>query len=56
MKYEGNYLGQKESIEHTITQDDIEKFVELSGDDNKLHVDKEFAAKTSFKRPVAHGV
>lgn len=56
MRYEEIYLGQKESIQHTITQDDIKKFVELSGDDNKLHVDKEFAAKTSFKRPVAHGM
>ena len=43
-------------IKHTITQRDIEKFVDLSGDDNRLHIDKEFASKTSFKRPVAHGM
>lgn len=56
MKYEDIYIGQKESLEHTITQDDIRKFVDLSGDDNRLHVDKEFAAHTSFKRPVVHGM
>lgn len=56
MEYKDIYIGQKESIEHTITQSDIEKFVELSGDDNKLHVDKDFAAKTSFKKPVVHGM
>ena len=34
----------------------FDKFVDLSGDDNKLHVDKEFAEKTSFKKPVVHGM
>jgi len=45
-----------QEIKHTISQKDIEKFVNLSGDNNRLHVDKEFASKTSFKKPVAHGM
>jgi len=56
MKYEDIFVGQKESLRHRVTQSDIEKFVDLSGDDNKLHVSKEFAAKTSFKKPVVHGM
>lgn len=56
MKYEDIYIGQKEMLRHKVTQGDIEKFVDLSGDDNKLHVNKEFAAKTSFKKPVVHGM
>lgn len=56
MKYEEIFIGQKESLTHKVTQSDIEKFVDLSGDDNKLHVNKEFAAKTSFKKPVVHGM
>lgn len=56
MRYEDIYIGQKESLSHKVTQSDIEKFVDLSGDDNKLHVNKEFAAKTSFKKPVVHGM
>ena len=56
MKYEDIYIGQKETLSHKVTQADIEKFVDLSGDDNKLHVNKEFAAKTSFKKPVVHGM
>ena len=56
MKYEDIYIGQKETLSHQVTQTDIEKFVDLSGDDNKLHVNKEFAAKTSFKKPVVHGM
>jgi len=39
-------LGDKATVIHTITLADIEKFVELTGDDNKLHIDKEFAKKT----------
>lgn len=55
-RYSKINVGDSQRIVHTITQKDIEKFVDLSGDDNKLHVDKEFASKTSFKKPVAHGM
>lgn len=56
MKYDDIIVGTKENLTHSITQADIEKFVDLTGDDNKLHVDKEFASKTSFKKPVVHGM
>ena len=56
MKYADVNIGNKASIIHTITVGDIERFVELTGDDNKLHVDKEFAKKTEFKKPVVHGM
>ena len=49
-------IGDKAEIKHIITEEDIKRFVELTGDDNKLHVDKEFASKTVFKKPVAHGM
>jgi 3-oxoacyl-[acyl-carrier protein] reductase len=49
-------LGEKAEIKHFVTQEDLDKFVELTGDDNKLHVDKDYAAKTSFKKPVVHGM
>jgi len=49
-------IGDKEQITHIVTQDDIDKFVNLTGDDNKLHVDEVFAQKTSFKKPVVHGM
>ena len=55
-KYSKINVGDTAKIYHTITDDDIKKFVDLSGDDNRLHVDKEFARKTSFKKPVAHGM
>ena len=49
-------VGDTAKLTYTITQSDIEKFVELSGDDNRLHVDEEFANRTSLKKPVAHGM
>jgi 3-oxoacyl-[acyl-carrier protein] reductase len=56
MKYADIKIGDKAEVVHTITDNDISKFVELTGDDNKLHVNKEFASKTEFKKPVVHGM
>lgn len=49
-------IGQFAQLEHKITKEDLQKFVELSGDDNRIHTDPDYAAKTSFKKPVAHGM
>lgn len=54
--YKNINIGDSASVKHTISQNDIEKFVDLTGDDNKLHIDKEFAQKTEFKKPVVHGM
>lgn len=54
--YEEINIGDKETLNHTITQDDMDKFVKLTGDDNKLHVDAKFASKTQFKKQVVHGM
>ena len=56
IKYQDISLGDYAELEHQITAKDIEQFVVLTGDDNKLHVDANFAANTSFKKPVAHGM
>jgi 3-oxoacyl-[acyl-carrier protein] reductase len=49
-------IGQKAEFSHKITERDIEAFVNLTGDDNRIHVDKDFAKKTTFEKPVAHGM
>ena len=49
-------VGDIETLKHKITKSDIQKFVELTGDDNKLHVDEDFASTTQFKKPVVHGM
>ena len=56
MIYSEIKVGDTAEIKHTITHEDINKFVDLTGDDNKLHVDEVYASKTSFKKPVAHGI
>ena len=39
-----------------FTQAEFDAFAQLSGDDNPIHVDSAFAAKTRFGRTVAHGM
>jgi acyl dehydratase len=49
-------VGQVASTKRTFTQSDFDRFAALSGDDNPIHVDPEFAARTKFGRTVAHGM
>ena len=48
--------GESITIERTFTQDDFDRFARLSGDDNPIHVDADFASRTRFGRTVAHGM
>ena len=48
--------GDTASISKTITDDDIQKFADASGDHNPLHLDDEFAKSTRFGRRIAHGM
>ena len=49
-------VGDCRQLSKTITDEDIRKFVELTGDDNPLHVDQKFARETAFKDIVVHGM
>lgn len=40
----------------SFSQEDFDAFARLSGDDNPIHVDPEFAGRTHFGRTVAHGM
>ena len=40
----------------SFTQAQFDRFAALSGDDNPIHVDPTFAARTRFGRTVAHGM
>jgi 3-hydroxybutyryl-CoA dehydratase len=42
-------------IVHVISQPVVDRYAELSGDFNPIHVDPAYAAKTPFGRTVAHG-
>lgn len=47
--------GSSYSEVFSFTQADVEKFAEVSGDDNPLHLDESYAITTSFKKPIIHG-
>jgi len=48
--------GQHVTFTKTFTDDDVRRFVEITGDVNPLHVDDAFAARTRFGRRVLHGM
>lgn len=39
-----------------FTQEEVQRFAELTGDNNPLHLDAAYAATTNFKRPIIHGM
>ena len=43
-------------VSRSITQDRLTAYAEASGDDNPLHLDREFAAGTRFGGIIAHGM
>lgn len=54
--YDAIEIGQKATIERNITKDDILLFAAVSGDNNPLHLNPEYAATTNFKQTIAHGM
>ena len=49
-------LGQRATFSKTITEADIQGFADLTGDRNPLHLDAQFARRSRFGRPIAHGL
>ena len=48
-------IGQKAELTKKITENDILQFSKLTGDNNPVHINNEFAEKTIFKKRIAHG-
>jgi len=44
------------TLEKVITLDQIQRYSYVSGDFNPVHLDEEFASRSSFGRLVAHGM
>jgi acyl dehydratase len=40
----------------SYSQEEVNQFAKVTGDDNPVHTDADYAAKTMFKRPIMHGM
>jgi acyl dehydratase len=49
-------VGDSAQITRRVTDDDIAAFVDAVGDHNPVHADREYAASTVFKEPIAPGI
>jgi len=49
-------IGDRASISKLITERDVIRFAELTGDINPIHMDKLYAEQTDFGERIAHGM
>jgi len=49
-------IGQSAQMSRVVTEETINKFAEISGDTNPVHLDEDYAKTTLFKGRIAHGM
>ncbi len=49
-------IGDSASQTKTFNDADVRSFAEISGDENPVHLDDEYAAQTQFKKRLVHGM
>ena len=49
-------VGMSASYAKTVTETDVILFAGISGDDNPVHINEEFASQTMFKGRIVHGM
>ena len=49
-------INQTATYTKSFSQEEFDRFAELSGDNNPIHVNPEFSARTKFGKTVAHGM
>ena len=54
--FEDLSVGMTERLSKTISSSDVVGFAQVTGDRNPIHLSEHFAAKTQFKKRVAHGL
>ncbi|TJZ69773.1 MaoC family dehydratase [Chitiniphilus eburneus] len=54
--FEELYVGLKAEYRKTVTETDVVLFAGLTGDNNPMHIDEEFASATRFGGRIIHGM
>lgn len=49
-------VGMSASYAKTISEADVYMFAGISGDNNPIHINEEYAATTPFKQRIVHGM
>lgn len=53
--YDELEIGQAFEFERIITKNDVVQFADISGDNNPIHLDEDYAKTTRFGECIAHG-
>lgn len=56
MKFEDLVIGQIATSKRVFKRTEVEAFSKLSNDYNPIHLDKDYAKKTIFKKNIVHGM
>jgi 3-hydroxybutyryl-CoA dehydratase len=54
--FEDLSVGMAERLKKTVAASDVVGFAQLTGDRNPIHLSEHFAAKTTFRTRIAHGL
>jgi 3-hydroxybutyryl-CoA dehydratase len=54
--FEDLSVGMTETLAKTIASSDVVGFAQVTGDRNPIHLSEHFAARTQFKKRIAHGL
>ena len=49
-------IGMTAELTTTVSQEDVAKFAQITGDNNPVHLDQDYASTTMFKGCIAHGI
>jgi 3-hydroxybutyryl-CoA dehydratase len=49
-------INQVFTHEFQFSQEEVNRFAEVTGDKNPVHIDPAYAAKSIFRKPVMHGM
>ena len=49
-------VGMSASYAKTVSESDVYMFAGITGDNNPVHINEEFAASTQFKKRIVHGM